>query len=118
MPSLEQVQTYIKNRRKEIGNNNDINQLSLYLNDLKYEFDVTTDDALFTFGIELGDGSDQNHFHLGFTSVKLIKQIEEFQNRVCYHIDATYKIVKYLYRLIVFGFSNIQRQFFPTAFVL
>lgn len=34
-----------------------------------------------------------------------------------FHIDCTYKIIKYNYPLIVFGFTDIRRQFFPIVFM-
>ncbi len=70
---------------------------------------------LFVFGIHLGDGSDENHFYLGFTTFNLIKRVE-FSNNL-YHIDATYKIVKYLYPLIIFGFTDISRHFYVVAYM-
>ena len=35
-----------------------------------------------------------------------------------FHIDSTYKIVKYGYPLIVFGTTNMKRKFYPIAFML
>ncbi len=43
---------------------------------------------------------------IGFTSKKLLKLIAKFGNRGCWHIDATYKIIKYCYPLIVIGFTD------------
>ena len=116
MPTLEQIQTYIKNRRKMIGECNSIDMLNEYVSKLHYN-KKTEFDQLFVFGDEIGNGTDENHFHLGFTSLKLLKRIDEFNNRGCYHIDATYKIIKYSYPMIVFGFSDIQRQFYPVCFM-
>ena len=39
------------------------------------------------------------------------------QNQGCFHIDATYKIVKYSYPLIILGFTDVQRQFQPLVFM-
>ena len=44
-------------------------------------------------------------------------QLAEFQNAGVYHIDSTYKIVKYAYPLIVFGFTDIQHIFHPFCFM-
>ena len=49
--------------------------------------------------------------------VYLVKRIDDFDKRGEFNIDATYKIVKYCYPLIVFGFSDVKRQFFPVAFM-
>ena len=116
MPTLSQVQTYIKNRISAIGNNNNINELKQFLESIRYDPEKTADD-LFPFGVQLGNGSDEEHFHLGFTGVKLLERLKTFKNSGSYHIDATYKIVKYCYPLIVFGFTNIKREFFPVAFM-
>lgn len=77
----------------------------------------TEDDDLYVFGEDIFDGSDENHFHLGLTSVKLLQRINELKNNGCFHIDATCRIVKYSYPLIVFRLSDIERKFFPLAFM-
>ena len=71
---------------------------------------------MFVFGQNIGDGSDDNHFQVGFTSVKLINRMTEFKQGV-FHIDATYKIVKNCFPLIVLGFTDLSRKFFPVAFM-
>jgi hypothetical protein len=37
---------------------------------------------------------------------------------IIFHCDATYKVVKHEYPLIVFGVSDINRKFYPVAFML
>ena len=37
------------------------------------------------FGEQIGDGSDEDHFHLGFTSEKLFKIMVVFNNNRTYH---------------------------------
>ena len=69
------------------------------------------------FGKKLGDGGEDNHFQLGFTCISMIKRIDVFSNRGCYHIDATYKIVKFCFPLIVFGFTDVSRRFYPIAYM-
>ena len=76
MPSLKQVQDYIKNRRAAIGDNNNIDELKEFLKELCYIDDVTPDSEFFQFGSDMGNGSDSEHFHLGFTSLQLLKNIE------------------------------------------
>jgi hypothetical protein len=114
---LDQIQSYIRYRRKQIGDNNDIDQLKVYAQGFRYKSGKTKDHEMIFFGVELGNGSDSSHFHLGFTTVYLVKRIDDFDNRGEFNIDATYKIVKYCYPLIVFGFSDVKRQFFPVAFM-
>lgn len=69
--------------------------------------------------IQKGDGSNNDHFHVGFTSTKLINSIveNEAMSRGVFHIDATYKIVKYNYPLLVLGYTDLKGQFFPVAFM-
>ena len=116
-PMLSQVQTYISYRRRQVSNNNSISEIKSFCDSHRYELGVTNDNELFVFGDEMGTGADESHFHLGFTSIKLLKSIDEFKNKGCYHIDATYKIVKYSYPLIVLGFTDLQKQFFPICFM-
>lgn len=67
----------------------------------------------------LGDGSDEEHFHLGFSSRKLISRMKEHEAMAkgVFHLDATYKIVKYNYPLIVLGYTDLKRKFFPVSFM-
>jgi hypothetical protein len=98
-----------------MGNNDDINNLRKYLKEFRLISDHGDHD-MFIFGCQLGDGSDEDHFFLGLTSMHLIRPIVNF-SKDCYHIDATYKIVKYCYPLIVFGLSDVGHQFYPIAFM-
>jgi len=52
------------------------NVMKSFLDTLQYNTNIP-DNELFPFGIDLGDGSDENHFHLGFTSLKLLKNCEK-----------------------------------------
>jgi hypothetical protein len=89
MPTLNQIQNYINYKRKQIGNANDMSLVSQYV--LNKEFsDQIQDSSLFTFGCDFGDGTDKSHFHLGFTSKKLLMRLSE---GVIFHLDATYKII-------------------------
>ena len=78
---------------------------------------MTKQESLFTFGHNLVECDETNHFYLGFTSEILLKRITNFNNQGCYHIDATYKIVKYSYSLVIIGFTDIERKFWPVAFM-
>ena len=42
------------------------------------------------FGEQIGDGSDEDHFHLGFTSEKLFKIMVVFNNNRTYHFYILY----------------------------
>ena len=73
-------------------------------------------DNMTVFGQDLGDTTTSNRFHL-LTSLKLLKLIDEFDNRGFQHVDATYKIIKYCYPLIVLGFTDLNFRFLPVAFL-
>ena len=72
------------------------------------------DKELFVFGSKVGNGTESDHFQVGFTSVILISRIP---TGVVFHCDGTYKIVKVGYLFIVFGVSDINRKFYPIAFM-
>jgi hypothetical protein len=119
MPKLKQVQDYINNRKRRIGDHNNLDELEEFVDTLKYDEERTRNDEMFVFGSDLGDVRDDNPFSLAFTSYKLLRTIQEYDanNRGVYHLDCTYKIVKYNYPLLVFGFTDLARQFFPVAFM-
>jgi hypothetical protein len=65
MPTLKQVQNYVNNRRRRLGDYNNIDELKKIVADLDYDDGVTEDHELFTFGEKFGDGDENNHFQLG-----------------------------------------------------
>lgn len=71
------------------------------------------DDDMFVFGLKLGDGSDEDPFQCGFTSKALLNNAKV---RGPFHIDATYKIIKHSYPVILFGVSDLSRKFWPIAY--
>ena len=73
---------------------------------------------MFVFGKTVGTGDDQDHFRCGFTSKKLFRRMEYFNNSGVFHIDSTYKIIKHCFPLIILGFTDISRQFYPVCFML
>lgn len=82
---------------------------------------IKDDDDLFVNKIKkiLGQGSEDDHFHLGFTSKKLLKRMVDHEalDKAVFHLDATYKIVRFNYPLIVFGYTDKKHQFFPVSFM-
>lgn len=67
----------------------------------------------------VGDGSDKDHIWIGLTSRKLLSRINEAEGH--FHIDCTYKVLKYNFPLLVFGFSAFyenKRRFYPIAFMI
>ena len=79
------------------GNNNSLDDVKRYANGRRYKA-YKDDDCMFFFDEMLNDGSDDNYFQLGF------------------HIDATYKLIKYFYPLIVF--TDLNHKFYPIAFMI
>ena len=58
---------------------------------LWYQEGTTLENDLFVFGEDFGTGEDNDHFHCGFTTQKLLEQIEELKDENgLYHLDATY----------------------------
>jgi hypothetical protein len=82
MPTLTQIQSYVKYRKAKLGDNANIEDLKAYAETLQYHEDIE-ENEMFVFGEDYGDGSDKAHFHIGFTSVKMLKKIDEFRNRGC-----------------------------------
>ena len=84
---------------------------------------TTQDDELIFFGqkydadcrVTVGKGNDDDHFNLCFTSSKLLERLKLTD---IYHIDCTYKIVKYFFPVLVFGITDIDRKFQPIAFMI
>ena len=61
---------------------------------------------LYCFGVEYGDGTDDEHFHVGFTCKKMLARAKGAE---VFHVDGTYRILKISYPLIVLGVSDIDR---------
>ena len=117
MPTLRQLQYYINYKRYKAGNNDNIDELKNFIGKLSYIEQITPPHKLFVFGESIFECDVENPCYIGFTSENLLRRVEKFKNLGTYHIDATYKIVKYNYPLIVFGFTDLSRQFYPVAFM-
>lgn len=119
LPKLTQIQNYVKYRRIKNGDINSIEGLSDHIRgrtvfDDEF-FNALAYDEPFYFGIDIGDGSPDSHFHLGITSKKLLQNLNM---ETTYHFDCTYNLVKYGFPLIVFGVSDIRRKFYPICFMI
>ena len=66
------------------------------------------DNSMFCFGEKIGTGTDTDHFQVGFTSLMLLKRIIWSG---MFHIDATNKIIKYFYQIIINYQINYQKWF-------
>jgi hypothetical protein len=62
MPTLIQVQTYIKNRRQLDGDTDDLVQIQKYVKTLEY-YDNIGLDTLFEFGSNICQGTEENRLH-------------------------------------------------------
>ena len=114
MPTLKQVHVFINNRRSRIGDENNLDDLQSFVSEnLKYVEGVTRDDEIYAFGENFGDGSESLHFQLGLTSKKMMPRVELIG---MFHIDATYKIIKYNFPLIFLGITDMERRFHPDLF--
>ena len=65
--------------------------------------------------VTIGDGRNNNHLNICLTSKALMKNCE--LNGV-YQIDATYKIIKNRFPLMVFGNTDFQGKFHPICFMV
>ena len=71
MSTYSQIVNYISNLRRAIGKNKNLESLKKYIEKkLSYNPDETGE--LFAFGVEYGNGTDYDHFHCSFTSVKFL----------------------------------------------
>ena len=113
LPSLEQIQNYVKYLKRQVFDHNKRSEVNNFINANGYHENIERND-FFTFGEVLGNGTDDDHFQVGFTSASLMSRIPI---GVVFHCDATYKIVKVGYPLIVFGLSDINRKFYPLCFM-
>ena len=64
MPQLDQIQNFVKHRRKRIGHLNSVDDVINYAR-LHSLDQVKTDKDLFIFGSSFGTGADDSHFRLG-----------------------------------------------------
>ncbi|CAF0870118.1 unnamed protein product [Brachionus calyciflorus] len=119
VPKLTQIQNYVKYRRIKNGDVNSIDGLIELVNgrtvDNENFFLNLVDDEPFYFGVDISDGSQDSHFHLGISSKKLLENLKIGET---FHLDCTYKVVKYGFPLIVFGASDIRRKFYPICFMI
>ncbi len=117
LPTLKQIQNYLYHQRKARGDSNKLEDIQSHVNSRSYETRASNTDMFF-FGADFGDGSDSDHFHLGFTSVALLKSCIENQHSKLFHLDATYKVLKYFYPLIVFGYTDADHKFYPACYMI
>ena len=76
--------------RVKAGDSNKVAEIESFVNQRKNSSDVN-DNEMFFFGEDFGNGSDESHFHVGMTSIELLRRCADGGHRL-YHIDATYKV--------------------------
>ena len=127
-PNLEQIQNYLKYRRLKLSEMDNMSGVNEFISSkrmfaasssptfAKDNLASMADDESIYFGEELGDGSDANRFHIGITSKKLLANLAN--KSVTFHIDCTYKIIRYSFPLIVFGLVDQKRKFHLVAMMI
>jgi hypothetical protein len=127
-PSLKWIQTYVNHQRCANGDNEFKKLLEVVKSLAKTDNQEYC--TAFTIGIDfddegiplIGDGSDMDPFVVGLTSLGLLQKLEMFKSKelkVMLHIDATYKITKESYPLLMLGVSDSARTFhFLGCFII
>lgn len=111
MPTLKQVHNYTNHRRSLISDNN-LSYIVEQIVDANVFMDGLDENRMFLYGKQMGIGTDDDHFQVSFTSIALLTRISSAN---MFHLDGTYKIIKYFYPVIVFGCSDISHEFYPIA---
>ncbi len=119
-PALSKIQNFFYyTRQKETPTSIKIIDMANFVEQHQYAKDMDPK-QMFVFGVSsvIGDGSATNHFGIGLTFLALLANVDASnQNNVAiYHIDGTYKLTTNNFVLVVFGRTDIQRQFHPIAF--
>ncbi|CAF1102051.1 unnamed protein product [Brachionus calyciflorus] len=63
MPTLIQIQTYIKYRRQKLGDTHNLSEIKEAIQNI-----LNKNTSIVFFGETYGDGTDEDHFYLGFTN--------------------------------------------------
>jgi hypothetical protein len=71
LPTLGQIQDFVRNLRRKLGDTNNIEDVKSYVEKHGYSPELSDTD-LYYFGVEYGNGIDDEHFHVGFTSKKML----------------------------------------------
>ena len=109
IPDKTQLTNYLAYRRRKLGDRNNVDDIKKFI--LKHLLHSEIDEAdLFFFGLEfindelvIGNGTDKSHFNACFSSLKLLQKLDNIGQ---FHVDCTYKIIKYFYPLLVFGITD------------
>ena len=94
----------MKGLRAALAEGNSVEAVKKYYDDNKW-YEGIPDDEMFCFGGEFGDGADAKHFHMGFTSITLMKRLEAAEAEL--HLDGTYRLLRIAFPVMVLGISDI-----------
>jgi hypothetical protein len=116
------LQIFIFSLGYKKGDKNNIDEVIKYIIN-RFYYNGIDPAELFFFGLKfdennkvnVGNGTDESHFNICFSTLKLLKRLE---NIGMFHVDCTYKIIKYFYPLLVFGITDYDRHFHPIAFMV
>ncbi len=103
------------------GDKNNIDEVIKYIIN-RFYYDGIDPAELFFFGLKfdennkvnVGNGTDESHFNICFSTLKLLKRLE---NIGMFHVDCTYKIIKYFYLLLVFVITDYARHFHSIVII-
>ena len=127
LPTQTQIENFIAFYRRNNGDNNNIIDVVNFIKSHVYS-DTLLEDEMFFFGLKydqknepiIHDGSAENHFRVCVTTKKMLRLLDQTLTDFpsMFHIDSTFKINKNGFPLVVFGRSDIHRQFHSIAFML
>ena len=89
-PTLEQIQNYIKYMKTKVSDSNKISDVKKFVDENKYN-EGLEDQDFFVFGSKIGNGTDSDHFQIGFSSRDLMNRIP---SGVVFHCDGFHSFFK------------------------
>ena len=109
LPELRQIRNYKRNTNTP--HNNEYEEVLRRINELSSNVDYPDDRQAFTYGVEMGIGSDNDPFIVCFTSKYLLSTMSRYSHHSSvFHIDGTYKNIKNRFPVIAYGRSDTNGQ--------
>ncbi|CAF1025057.1 unnamed protein product [Brachionus calyciflorus] len=124
LPSLKQVQNFVNNYRYTKFNRNSIKEVRKLIQNNLFSEDLDEHEPFF-FNVKfdsknkiiINNGSEEKHINLMVTTKHLMSRIDS-NLQGCYHLDATYKLIKNGFPLIVLGRTDSVHDFHPLGFCI
>jgi hypothetical protein len=130
VPSLGQIQAFVstltipsKHSKNKVTNAAEVISKNAFT-----EENIKNPNKPFIFGMKynsedkvvIGNGSSECPMRICISSLSMLKKVDcsDQNDRGIFHIDDTYKITQNQFPLLVFGRSDIKRQFHPIAYML